>query len=49
VHAHVVPRFNGNRADLRGPQIFAPLGVDAADEVPESRRDEIAHALRQAL
>jgi diadenosine tetraphosphate (Ap4A) HIT family hydrolase len=49
VHVHVVPRVKGIRDDLRGPHIFELLGVDAADEVPESRRDEIAHALRQAL
>ena len=42
VHFHVVPRMPGQPAELRGPRIFALLGRDAAEHVPDEVMDRVA-------
>lgn len=49
LHLHVVPRMPDQPADLRGPRIFAMLGVSPSARVPDHEMDEIALALRDAL
>jgi diadenosine tetraphosphate (Ap4A) HIT family hydrolase len=49
VHVHVIPRMPDQAAELKGPRIFALLGVPAEDEVPEGRMDEIAREVRRYL
>ena len=49
VHFHVIPRAADLPAEGRGPGIFRSLGVPDEDAVPESRRDEIAAAIRRLL
>lgn len=46
VHVHVIPRATDQPEGLRGPRVFAALGVDEASGVPEDRRSEIAGLLR---
>jgi diadenosine tetraphosphate (Ap4A) HIT family hydrolase len=49
VHVHVVPRAVEWPDALRGPRVFAALGVPEDERVPEARRDEIARAVRAEL
>ena len=49
VHFHVVPRLADLPGDRRGPRIFGYLGAPAEERVDETRRDELAVALRAHL
>jgi diadenosine tetraphosphate (Ap4A) HIT family hydrolase len=41
-HFHVVPRMPDQPEDLRGPRIFALLGVPAQERVPDQEMDRLA-------
>lgn len=41
-HFHVVPRMPDQPEDLRGPRIFALLGVPAQERVPDREMDRVA-------
>ena len=45
VHFHVIPRMADLDPGFRGPFVFALLGGDAAAQLPEQVRDEIASQL----
>lgn len=49
VHVHVIPRQPDQAPELKGPRIFALLGVDEADEVPAEQMDEIGLGVRGFL
>lgn len=49
VHLHVVPRAADLAPELRGPRIFALLGVPEGERVPEADQDVLALAVRAAL
>src|SRR3954469_22444221 len=49
LHLHLVPRSPDLPVEVRGPRIFAYLGGDAEDCLPEEERDRLALALRAAL
>jgi len=49
VHFHLVPRLPDQAGELRGPRIFAKLGVPPKQQVPPAERDRIAAALQRAL
>ncbi|WP_192808794.1 HIT family protein [Actinomadura montaniterrae] len=49
VHFHIVPRADDLPDDLRGPRVFALLGRAPEEDVGETRRDELALALRRHL
>jgi diadenosine tetraphosphate (Ap4A) HIT family hydrolase len=49
VHFHLVPRLPDQADELRGPRIFAKLGVPPQQQVPPAERDRVAVALQRAL
>lgn len=49
VHVHLVPRAVDHPELLRGPRVFAALGVDVACAVSEARRNELAERLSAEL
>ena len=49
VHVHVIPRQPDQPPELKGPRIFAKIGVAPEDEVTPERMDEIALAVRAFL
>jgi diadenosine tetraphosphate (Ap4A) HIT family hydrolase len=49
VHVHIVPRMADLPPELRGPRIFAYLGVPEDQRVPEEEMNQIALAMRGAL
>lgn len=46
-HFHIVPRMPDLPAEFRGPRIFALLGRDEAERVPEEDRDKLARMRRR--
>ena len=49
VHVHVVPRMADQPPEVRGPRIFAYLGVAPEERLDEQAMDELARRLRQHL
>jgi diadenosine tetraphosphate (Ap4A) HIT family hydrolase len=49
VHFHVVPRMRDQPVELRGPRIFAMLGLPPEQRVAPAEMDQLANALAQAL
>lgn len=49
VHVHVIARMPDQAPELKGPRIFALLGVAAEDEVSEPQMDEIGLGVRRFL
>jgi len=49
VHLHVVPRAADLAPDLRGPRVFALLGVPEGERLPEADQDRLALEIRGAL
>jgi len=49
VHFHVIPRLADQPAELRGPRIFAMLGLPPEECVTESEMDRIGLELQQRL
>ncbi len=49
VHLHVVPRAADRAPLLRGPRVFALLGVPEGERLPEAEQDRLALAIRAAL
>ncbi|MDL4815612.1 HIT family protein [Actinomadura opuntiae] len=49
VHFHLVPRMADLPTDLRGPRVFALLGRPPEEDLSETRRDELALAVRRHL
>lgn len=49
VHLHVVPRAADLAPELRGPRVFALLGLPEAERVSEGEQDRLALAIRAAL
>ena len=48
LHLHLVPRLPEHPAEAQGPRVFAYLSADEGEYLPDSRRDEVALALRAA-
>jgi diadenosine tetraphosphate (Ap4A) HIT family hydrolase len=48
LHLHLVPRLPDHPENARGPRVFAYLADDQAQWLPETERDAIALALREA-
>jgi diadenosine tetraphosphate (Ap4A) HIT family hydrolase len=49
VHFHVIPRMPGLSDELRGPRIFALLGLPPDQCVSEAEMDRIGGAVRERL
>jgi diadenosine tetraphosphate (Ap4A) HIT family hydrolase len=49
VHVHVIPRQPDQAPELKGPRIFACLGVADEEAVPAERMDAIALEVRRYL
>jgi diadenosine tetraphosphate (Ap4A) HIT family hydrolase len=49
VHFHVIPVRDNQPAELRGPRVFALVGVPEEQWVPEERRNEIAAGMVVSL
>ena len=49
LHLHLVPRMPEHPEEARGPRVFAYLSDDEAQWLPETERDAVATAVRDAL
>jgi diadenosine tetraphosphate (Ap4A) HIT family hydrolase len=49
LHLHLVPRLPDQPHDARGPAVFSFMAADEGQWLPETRRDEVALALRAAF
>lgn len=49
LHVHLVPRMPDQPAERLGPRVFGYLSDDKREWLPESRRDDLALQIRDAL